>query len=343
MTTLDTTPGAPAPATTAAGARSRGTRVARWLVVKVGRAVLTLVGVVIVVFVILRAIPGNQITASLGVSAGLLNKAQIRALEHFYGIGEPLPVQFGQWVGQLAQGNLGISVQSGQPVANLIGQALPVTLELALLSLLIGLALGIGAGVLAASAPGKLGDWVAQGFALFGLGVPGFVIGAGLVAFFAAVFHYFPSSLGYAGLFQNPGLNLQQMVFPALVLGISVGAAVMRTTRGAMLDVARMDFVRSARGKGLSHRAVILGHVLRNALMPIVTMSGIQFGYLLGGAVIVEQIFVLPGLGRLLLTAINEHDYAVAQGVTLIFAAGFILVNLLTEALYLVIDPRVRT
>ncbi|MBO0745156.1 MAG: ABC transporter permease [Candidatus Dormibacteraeota bacterium] len=315
----------------------------RWLLVKVGRAVLTLIGVVVAVFVILRAIPGDQITASLGVSAGLLTKAQIEALDRFYGIGQPVWVQFGQWAGQLVQGNLGISIQSGRPVATLIAQAWPVTLELAVLALLIGLLLGIGAGVLAASAPGKWGDWLAQAFALFGLGVPGFVIGAGLVAFFAAVFHYFPSSLGYTGLLVDPGLNLQQMIFPALVLGISVGAAVMRTTRGAMLEVARLDFVRSARGKGLSHRAVIVRHVLRNALMPVVTMSGIQFGYLLGGTVILEQIFVLPGLGRLLLTAINEHDYAVAQGVTLIFAAGFILVNLITEALYLVIDPRVRT
>jgi peptide/nickel transport system permease protein len=195
----------------------------------------------------------------------------------------------------------------------------------------------------AAAAPGRIGDWIAQGFALFGLGVPSFVLGSGMVATFAVVFHYFPSSRGYASLASNPWLNFQQIIFPALTLGIGVGAAIMRTTRGAMLDVSRLAFVRSARGKGLRRSSVVVRHVLRNALVPITTMSGIQFGYLLGGTVIVEQIFVLPGLGRMLLTAINEHDYAVAEGVTLIFAAGFIVVNILTDALYAVIDPRVRT
>jgi peptide/nickel transport system permease protein len=209
--------------------------------------------------------------------------------------------------------------------------------------MVVGLVLGIGLGVLSASAPGRLGDWVGQSFALFGLGIPNFVIGSALVAIFADVFHYFPSSEGYVSLFHNPGLNLQQMMFPAITLGIGVGAAVMRTTRGAMLDVSRLAFVRSARGKGLSRSAVIVRHVLRNALVPITTMSGIQFGYLLGGTVIVEQIFVLPGLGRMLITAVQEHDYAVAQGTVLVFALGFVLVNIVTDALYALIDPRIRS
>jgi peptide/nickel transport system permease protein len=309
----------------------------------VARAIGTLIGVTVVVFVVLRVIPGNQITSSLGVSSGLLTKAQTRSLDHFYGIGKPLTEQFWQYVDGLFHGNLGLSVQSGRTVTSLIGTALPVTLELAIVSMIVGLILGIGAGVAAGAAPGRLGDWVGQGFALFGLGIPNFVIGSGLVALFASVFHYFPSSLGYASLTSDPWLNFQQIIFPAITLGVGVGAAVMRTTRGAMLDVFKLAFVRSARGKGLSRRSVVVRHVLRNALVPITTMSGIQFGYLLGGTVIVEQIFVLPGLGRMLLTAINEHDYAVAQGVTLIFAAGFVVVNIVTDALYAVIDPRIRT
>lgn len=306
------------------------------------RAAGTLLGVAAVVFVVLRLLPGNQITGSLGVSAGLLTAQQRAALDQFYGIGKPIPQQFLQWLGDLLHGNLGLSVQNGQSVNSLLRAALPVTVELAVASLLIGLVLGVGFGVLAASGPGRWRDRLAQAFALLGLGVPSFVIGSGLVAVFATVFHYFPASKGYAGLLQNPSLNVQQIFFPALTLGLGVGAAIMRTTRGAMLEVTRTPFVRAARGKGLAEYTIIVRHVLRNALVPITTMSGIQFGYLLGGTVIVEQIFVLPGLGRLLLSSVNNRDYAVAEGVTLLFAGGFVLVNVLTDALYAVIDPRVR-
>jgi peptide/nickel transport system permease protein len=317
-------------------------RVAAWLARRIGKALLTVIGVAIVVFLVLRVLPGNQITASLGVSAGLLTKAQMASLEHFYGIGKPLPQQFWQWADGLLHGQLGVSVQNGRSVSSLLAGALPVTIELAILAMIIGLLLGVGAGVLGAAAPNRAQDRSAQLLGLFGLGVPSFVIGSGLVAVLAAVFHYFPSSQGYAGFFTDPGLNIQQMIWPALTLGLGVGAAIMRTTRGAMLDVAQQNFVRAARGRGLAGWAVLLRHVLRNALIPVMTMSGIQFGYLLGGTVIVEQIFVLPGLGRLLLTSVNERDYAVAQGATLVFAVGFILVNLITDALYAVVDPRVR-
>jgi peptide/nickel transport system permease protein len=318
-------------------------RAGSWLIAKTARGVATLIGVIVLVFIILRLVPGNQITASIGISAGLLTRAQRAALDHFYGIGLPLPEQFWRWIDGLAHGNMGISVQSGRSVTSLIWSALPVTFELAVMAMIIGLILGIGLGVVSAAAPGRLPDWTGQAFALLGLGIPTFVLGAGMVAFFAAVFHYFPSSLNYASLTSNPWLNFQQIIFPAIALGIQVGAPVYRATRGAMLDVSRLAFVRAARGKGLRGRTVVVRHILRNALVPIATMSGIQFGYLLGGTVIVEQIFVLPGLGSMLLTAVNEHDYAVAQGVTLVFAAGFIIVNILTDALYILIDPRVRS
>lgn len=325
-----------------ASAASRGQALALRIATRLGKAVVTLVGVAIVVFVVLRILPGNQITASLGVNAGLLTKAQYADLAHFYGIGKPLPQQFAQWAGALLHGNMGVSDQSGRTVTSLIGAALPVTLELAVAAMLIGLVLGVGAGAIAAAAPGRPADRAARVVALGGLGVPSFVIGSGLVAVLAAVFHYFPSSEGFASLASDPWLNIQQIFWPALTLGLGIGAAILRTTRGAMLDVAKQGFVRAARGRGLQPRLVIIKHVLRNAMIPILTMSGIQFGYLLGGTVVVEQIFVLPGLGRLLLTSVTEADYAVAQGVTLVFALGFILVNLLTDVLYAVVDPRLR-
>lgn len=310
---------------------------------RLAKAVITLVGVAVVVFIVLRLLPGNQITSSLGVNAGLLTKAQYADLEHYYGIGKPLPQQFGQWAGDLLRGNMGVSEQSGRSVTSLIGAALPVTLELAVFAMLIGLVFGVGLGTLAAAAPGRAADRGARLVALAGLGVPSFVIGAGLVAFLAQVFHYFPSSEGFASLWSDPWLNIQQIFWPALTLGLGIGAAILRTTRGAMLDVARQGYVRAARGRGLRPGLVTVKHVLRNALIPIVTMSGIQFGYLLGGTVVVEQIFVLPGLGRLLLMSVTESDYAVAQGVTLVFALGFITVNLITDLLYTVVDPRLRS
>ena len=320
----------------------RGRALAARIAARLAKALATLVGVAILVFIVLRILPGNQITASLGVNAGLLTKAQYADLAHFYGIGKPLPQQFAQWSGALLHGDMGVSDESGRTVTSLIGAALPVTLELAVAAMLIGLVVGVGAGALAAAAPGKPADRAARVIALAGLGVPSFVIGSGLVAVLASVFHYFPSSAGFVSLAANPWLNIQQILWPALTLGLGIGAAILRTTRGAMLDVARQGFVRAARGRGLAPRLVNVKHVLRNALIPILTMSGIQFGYLLGGTVIVEQIFVLPGLGRLLLTSVTEADFAVAQGVTLVFAAGFILVNLLTDVLYAVVDPRLR-
>ena len=321
----------------------RGRAIALRIAARLAKAVITLVGVAVVVFIVLRLLPGNQITSSLGVNAGLLTKAQYADLEHYYGIGKPLTQQFGQWAGDLLHGNMGLSEQSGRSVASLIGAALPVTLELAIAAMLIGLVIGVGAGAVAAAAPGRLPDRGARLVALAGLGVPSFVIGSGLVALLASVFHYFPSSEGFASLGSDPWLNIQQIFWPALTLGLGIGAAILRTTRGAMLDVARRDYVRAARGRGLAPRLVIIKHVLRNALIPILTMSGIQFGYLLGGTVVVEEIFVLPGLGRLLLMSVTESDYAVAEGVTLVFALGFIVVNLLTDLLYAVVDPRLRS
>lgn len=312
------------------------------LVGRIGSSIVTLLGVAVVIFVVLHVLPGDQVTASLGVNAGLLTPDQHAALERYYGIGQPLPEQFVSWLGSLLTGNLGVSVIGRQHVSALVATALPVTLELALAAIALGLLWGIGLGVLSASRPRGLRDGVGQLVAVAGLGIPSFVIGTGMVGLLASAFEYFPNSQGYVSFPTDPFLNLQQILLPALALSLGIGAAVMRTTRSSLLEVTGQHFVRTARGKGLSGPAVLWRHIFPNALLPILTISGIQFGYLLGGTVIVEQIFVLPGLGRLLLEGVGNRDYALVQSITMLFAAGFILVNLLVDVLYTYADPRVR-
>lgn len=304
---------------------------------------VTLLGVTVIVFTVLRLLPGNAVTAQMGVSAGLLSHAQLAALDRYYGIGQPFVGQFWSWLKAVLSGNLGVSLSSRTSVASLVGTALPVTLELAVASLVIGEVIGVLFGVFGALRPGRVVDNTGKGVAVLGLGVPSFIIGTVLVTYMASLFHYFPASEAFAGLFTNPWLNLQQIFFPALTLGLGIGAAIMRTTRAAMLEVKGLNYARTARGKGLPSGTVTWKHLFLNALVPVVTMSGIQLGYLLGGTVVVEQIFPLPGLGRLLVTAINNRDFPVVQSVTLLFATGFILINMLTDVIYTVIDPRART
>ena len=239
-------------------------------------------------------------------------------------------------------GNFGISVTSGEPVSSLLAAALPVTIELALLSMVIGVSVGVALGVFAASRVDGPGDTLGQGFGLLGLGIPNFVLASGIVAFLSTQFGYFPSAGAYVGITADPWKNLQQQIYPALVLGIALSATVMRTTRSAYLEQASQDFVRTARGKGLTARRIKWRHILHNASIPIVTISGIQFGYLLGGTIVVEQVFGLPGLGRLVLTGVGQREYAVVQSVVLVIAAMFVLVNLLVDLLYFKIDPRVK-
>jgi peptide/nickel transport system permease protein len=303
---------------------------------------VTLLGVSVVIFVVLRLLPGDAVSASLGVSEGLLSPAQHAELDRYYGIGQPAAEQFLTWLRAMLDGNLGVSLASRTSVSSLIGQALPVTLEVGLVALVLGVLLGVGLGILGALHPGKLPDDVGQGVAVVGLGVPSFVIGTALVTFLSSHFHYFPSSKGYAGITSDPWLNFQQIILPAAVLSLGIGAAIMRTTRAAVLEVSNLGFMRTARGKGISGRAIVWRHLFLNALVPIVTMTGIQFGYLLGGEVIIEQIFVLPGLGRLLVTSINQRDFPVVQSVTLLFATGFVVVNALVDVAISVIDPRTR-
>ncbi|MFD2025230.1 ABC transporter permease [Promicromonospora aerolata] len=309
---------------------------------RVGGALATLFGVAVVVFLMLRALPGDQITSAYGLEAAALSPAQRAALEAYYGLDQPLVVQFFTWLGAVFTGNLGFSARSQQGVLEMTAQALPVTLELALLAIVVALVIGIPVGMLSASRPNAVRDWFGQGVGLAGLGVPAFLLATTLLAIAAQSFGFNPNGARFARLWEDPLLNLQQMLMPAFVLGFGIAAPIMRTTRTAVLEVRGLDFVRTARAKGVPPRRLRRHHVLRNALVPIVTMTGMQFGYLLGGAVVVEQIFSLPGIGRQVLLGINQKEYAVVQSTVLVIALLFVIVNLLTDLLYRRIDPRVR-
>jgi peptide/nickel transport system permease protein len=316
---------------------------ARWYLLRrlVGM-LLTLFGVAVVVFLALRLLPGDAITAKLGTQSGVLTAEQRQSLEHYYGLDRPLVAQFFGWLGAALVGNLGMSMDTGASVASLIGTAAPVTVELAVVATLLGAPAGVALGVLAASRPHGARDLGVQGASLLGMAIPEFVVGTVLVATLAAVFAYFPDAGSFIRLTDSVGGNLRQMLYPALVLAIPFAAIVMRTTRSAYLEQAGADFVRTAQGKGLSPARIRLRHVLHNAAIPIVTIVGIQFGYLLGGTVIIEQIFALPGLGRLLLTGIVQRDYPVVQGAVLLVAVGFVAVNLVVDLLYRALDARTR-
>ena len=314
----------------------------RYLLRRSAEAVLTLLGVAVLVFLVLRVLPGDEITARLGTEAGNLTPVQRASLERYYGLDRPPLVQFFSWLGSVLSGNFGISVTSGRPVSELLGSALPVTIELAILASLLGSVVGVAIGVMSASRPNGLRDIFGQGFGLLGLGIPNFVIASAIIAFLAARFGYFPAAASYVNFFDNPLINLQQQLYPAITLGVALAAGVMRTTRSAYLEASSQDFVRTARGKGLSPRRVRWRHVLHNSLIPIVTIVGIQFGYLLGGTIIVEEIFALPGMGRLVLTGIAQREYAVVQSTVLVIAAMVVVVNLVVDLVYARIDPRVR-
>lgn len=309
---------------------------------KVFGAFGTLGGVAVFVFFMLRAIPGDQISASLGTEAAGLTEAQRQALVEYYGLDQSLTTQFFSWIANLLQGNLGFSIRAQQPVLDLTLAALPVTFQLAFFSIIIALGVGVPVGMLAASRVGKIRDFFGQALSLLGLSVPAFLLATTLLTFFAVNFGFNPNGLGYKTFFEDPVVNLQQMLLPSLVLGFGISAPIIRTTRAAVLGIRGQDFIRTARAKGITMRALQFKHILRNALIPIVTMTGLQFGYLLGGAVVIEQIFSLPGIGRQVLLGIQQKEYALVQSTVLVIAATFVIVNLLTDLLYRAIDPRVR-
>jgi peptide/nickel transport system permease protein len=305
---------------------------------RAGAALVVLFLSSVLIFIGVRALPGDTALALAGENR---DPAALQATREKYGLDEPVPIQYVTWLSRIVQGDFGESSKSGLPVANTVVDRLPVTLELALLSLVIALALGIPAGILAAVKPGSVFDYAGSALALVGLSVPHFWLGLMLILLVSVQLGWLPAS-GYVGFFEDPLENLKRMIMPAIVLGTSVAAIVMRQMRSAMLESLGADYVRTARAKGLPERAVIGRHALRNSLLTVVTIVGLQLGVLISGAVITEQIFVIPGFGKLTLDSVLQRDFALVQAVVLVVTAGYVLINLLVDLLYSLLNPRIR-
>src|SRR5580765_920298 len=308
-----------------------------FLLRKVGAALIVLLLASLLVFLGMRALPGDPALALGGEDRDPAVLTQIR---HSYGLDQPLPLQYVHWLGHLVRGDLG-SDQRKLPVAHTIVTRLPITLELAGLAILIGSVLGIVAGVIAAVRRGKASDHAATSVALVGLSVPHFWLGLLMIILFAVNLHWLPAG-GYVPFTESPVENLRHMLMPAIVLGTGLSAVVMRQMRSAMLESLGADYVRTARAKGLSEFSVVGVHALRNSLITVTTIIGLQLGALISGAVITEQIFGIAGFGRLTIDAVNQRDYAMIQGVVLVTAAGYVLVNLFVDVVYSLLNPRIR-
>jgi peptide/nickel transport system permease protein len=305
---------------------------------RLGAAAIVLFMGSVLVFLGVRALPGDPARVLAGEDAG---PAAIAAIRHDYGLDRPLPVQYAQWAGKAITGDFGHSTQDRLPVGHILVERLPVTIELSVLAMIVAIGIGVTTGIVAATRRGRLSDYVATGFGLVGLSVPHFWLGILAILLFSVQLHWLPAS-GYLPFTGDPAGNLERMLLPALVLGTGFAAVLMRQTRSAMLESMSADYVRTARSKGLPERAVIGVHALRNSLTTVVTVLGLQLGALISGAVVTEQIFVIPGFGKLTVDAVLTRNYPVIQAVVLVTVAGYIGVNLLVDITYALLNPRVR-
>ena len=308
--------------------------VARRLIVLVP----TLAIVSVLIFGLQQLLPGDPAMALAGEEHDPAAVAAIRAKYH---LDRPLVVQYGIWIGNVLRGDFGQSLRNRIPVSELLASKLPVTVELALCSMLIALAIGVPAGILSATRKGRALDVAANLVALSGLSVPHFWLGIMLILLFAVRLGWLPAS-GYVPPWENLRLNLTTILLPSVVLGSGVAGVMMRHTRSAMLETLGADYVRTARAKSVPESMVVVKHALRNALIPVITLGAIEFGRLLSGAVLTEQIFAIPGFGKLLVDGVFNRDYAVVQGVVLVSATIFVLLNLLADVLYFLANPRLR-
>ena len=307
----------------------------------IGRRVLTaiptLLIVTVMVFGIQRALPGDP---ALMLAGEQQDPAVIAFIRAKYRLDEPVPVQYAAWLGQLVRGDLGVSLRTNEQVLDLIASKLPVTIELSILSLLVALVLAIPTGVMAAVRKGKAADYGGTILALTGLSIPNFWLGIMLILLVSVRLGWLPAS-GYVPLSEGVWDNLRRMIMPSFVLGTGLAAVLMRQMRSSMLGVLKQDFVRTAHAKGQRRSTVIVRHALRNALNPVMTILGLQLGALLSGAVLTEQVFTLPGFGKLVVDAVFNRDYAVVQGVVVVTAVAYIAINLVVDVMYAVLDPRI--
>ncbi|MBO0832721.1 MAG: ABC transporter permease, partial [Actinobacteria bacterium] len=293
----------------------------------------------LVVFLGIRAVPGNPAVALTGNAD--LSPSAIAAIERQYGLNQPLPVQYVDWLHQIVTGHLGASPVTGLAITSELATAFPITVELTVLAMLVGIIIGVPAGIVAAVRRGKAADYVGNAVALFGLSIPSFWFGILLILIFAVKLHVLPAS-SYVSFLSSPASNLSHMVMPAVVLGTGVAAVLMRQMRSAMLEALRADYVRTARAKGLPELSVVLKHALRNSLVTVATVIGLQIGVLLSGVAVTESVFGLSGVGNLTISAVFQRDYPTIQAVALITAAAVIAINFAMDFVYAFLSPRVR-
>lgn len=309
----------------------------RYLIRRALFSVLVIIGVVTIAFSLVHLIPGDAVDAILGTEASPQTRASLR---RELGLDRPVVVQYGSWWWDVVHGDLGRSILIQQPVASLILERLPTTIPLAMLSMLIAIVIAIPAGVLSAVRRNSWIDGLFSMLAFSGLSIPGFWLGVILILTFSLRLRWFPPG-GYVSIVEDPLDGFHHLVLPAIALGTTFAAALTRMIRSSMLEVLNRDYIRTARAKGQAERLVILRHALRNAMIPAVTIAGVQVGALLSGALVIEQVFALPGLGRLTVQAVLDRDFPLVQGCIIVIALIFVFANLITDLLYVYLDPRI--
>lgn len=309
----------------------------------IARRLLQLVPTIIIVsmmiFGLQQLLPGDPATIMAGEER---DPEVIEQIRKQYRLDQPIPVQYLYWIKGVASGDLGESMRLKEPVSRLVAQKLPVTLQLATMAMIIAILIGVPAGIISAVKKGTVWDYVVNILSLWGISTPNFWLGILLIFLFSVHLGWLPAS-GYVSPFTDPWQSLKTTIMPAFVLGNSIAGVLMRHTRAAMLQALSSDYVRTARAKGLAEKRVILAHAMRNALTPVITLGALEFGTLLSGAVLTEQIFTIPGFGKLIVDAVFNRDYAVVQGVVLVTSATYILLNLLADVGYILVNPRMRS
>jgi peptide/nickel transport system permease protein len=312
--------------------------VVRFLARRLAYSLIVLIGVLIVVFALVQLVPGDPVRIALGTR---YTPEAYEALRAASGLDRPLVTQFFSYVGSAFTGDLGVSFRNGDPVVQILLDRLPATVSLAVFGIVIALAIALPAGIWSALHEGRFSDATVRVTSQFGVSIPDFWMGILLIALFATTLGWLPTS-GYRPLFDDPGGWFRHLVLPGLVVGLVAAAILTRYVRSAVLEVAAMGYVRTARSKGLSPRVVTFRHTVRNALVPILTITGIQLATILGGVIVVEVVFAWPGLGRLVYNSVAARDYPVIQGAVLLMAVLFLAINLVVDLLYAVVDPRIR-
>ena len=313
---------------------------ARYIFRRLLSLIPVLLGVSIIVFFLVRLIPGSALQMYLGTQVEATPE-QMEELRRIFGEDKPIPVLYIEWFGRLLHGDLGYSLRTGRQVLPDILQRLPLSFELTIFALFLALLIGIPLGIIGAVKKNPILDIVIRITGLLGLSLPQFWLASLMVIAFSGFRGFIPMG-NYIPFSQAPLENIRMMLLPSLAIGIGLAAVIMRYMRNSMLEVMQMDYIRTAQAKGLKRKIVIFRHALKNAILPVITVAGFNTGYLLGGAIVIEEVFALPGMGRLVLYAIYQRDYPLIQGIVLIIALMFVLINLLTDLLYAAIDPRIR-